>query len=540
MTRKSQHTPTTRILTRTLAAAAAATTAALLCLAPSAAAAPATTTTTATTTTSATTTQSALPLISIGIGGGDHSGGGSGNHHNGTLPDPGSGNGPVTPPGNGTVTPPGVGNGTATPPATAGQGGYSKFPSPFFGLSNNNSFIDLAISTIHASQRAAWEQGVTVQAVLEWQYPEWSTYDAPGPNSFKASSGRRAGRKSYPQDVVLWAMRSIVAQDSIGRLGAKVTGDESVTVGSSLDSASNLESVMIAAYSSGEITGASNALSPNGVYTPAASKAYNFIINTVPRGANGIISQRIAELQYWADMLYMGSPALAAYGLYAQDAAALQEAYTQIKLDLDVLLYPAGSGSKSGLMGHIRNEDGSWADPEVWVTGQGWTALGVLRVVAALGQSGTFPYPATTASNIADLLRWTGALLTNVHATFDASASLWYNYVDTPTTFHDISGSLALAAATYRLATIAPALVDRAQLANAEAVYERVVPHLQSNGQFGDGLQCVDALSFSTPGYTSVEALSFGVLLEAARRDFTRAKRGQTTALIRNLARVQL
>ncbi|CAD6887336.1 unnamed protein product [Tilletia controversa] len=422
-----------------------------------------------------------------------------------------------------------------------GQGG-TKVPGPIkvlptAKLVNNQTYVNLAIATIHASQRAAWEQGVTVQALLEWQYPDWTTYDAPGPSSFQAGSGgassNRHGRTDFPQDVVLQAMRSVVAQDSNGRLGAKVTGDENPAGGSSLDASSNLESVLLAAYASGQISGSANTLDTNAVFGKAAETQYTFMTQNVMRGAGGILSQRMDQLQYWADTFYMSQPALAAFGLYTRNADALEEAYTQVKLYLDKLLYPAESGSKTGLVGHIRNEDGSWADPAVWVTGQGWAALGMLRVVAALAQSGTLSD--STKSNIVDLLQWTSALLSSVHATFDSSASLWHNYVDDASTFHDISGSLALSAATYRLALLAPGLVNATSLSNAEAVYKRVIPHLNSFGQFGDGLQCVDALGFDKPGFTSVEALSFGILLEAARRDYGKAESGQKTALMRTI-----
>ncbi|KAE8236126.1 hypothetical protein A4X13_0g9257, partial [Tilletia indica] len=411
-------------------------------------------------------------------------------------------------------------------------------------LRANQTFVTMALAAIHASQRAAWEQGVTVQAILEWQYPDWSTFDAPGPSSFQAGSGgagNRHGRTDFPQDVVLQAMRSVVAQDSNGRLGAKVTGDEDASKGSSLDSASNLESVLIAAYASGEISGASNTLDTNAVFGKAASLQYNFMTKNIMRGAQGIISQRMDQLQYWADTFYMSQPALAAYGLYTRNVDALTQAYAQVRLYLGVLLYPEGSGSKTGLLGHIRNDDGSWADPAVWVTGQGWGALGMLRVAAALGQSeSSSSLSNPTKSNIVDLLHWTSDLLTAAHATFDSDASLWHNYVDDSSTFLDVSGSLALAAATYRLATLAPSLVTRTSLTNAEAVYRRVIPHLNSFGQFGDGLQCVDALGFSVPGYTSVESLSFGLLLESARRTYSKASNGQTTTLIRTIERLQL
>ncbi|CAD6884111.1 unnamed protein product [Tilletia laevis] len=412
-------------------------------------------------------------------------------------------------------------------------------------LGHNQTFIDVAIASIHASQRASWEQGVTVQALLEWQYPDWTTYDAPGPSSFQAGSGgassNRHGRTDFPEDVVLQAMRSIVAQDSNGRLGVKVTGDEKPTSGSALDAAANLESVLLAAYASGEISGPANTLDTNAVFGKAANLQYLSMTQRVKRGAGGIISQRMDRLQYWADTFYMSQPALAAFGLYTRNADVLDESYTQVKLYLNRLLYPAGSGSKTGLLGHIRNDDGSWVDPAVWVTGQGWGALGMLRVAAALGQSSSAETLSdSTKSKIVDLLRWTSNLLTASHAEFDSDASLWHNYVDVASTFYDVSGSLALAAATYRLATLAPSLVPAASIANAEAVYNRVIPNLGPYGQFGDGLKCVDALAFSKPGYTSVEALSFGILLEAARRDYAKAGSGETTALIQTIGGLEL
>ncbi|KAK0557671.1 hypothetical protein OC846_000238 [Tilletia horrida] len=413
----------------------------------------------------------------------------------------------------------------------ASLGNSSKIgATPPFGPrpNNNQSFVNLALSAIHASQRAAWEQGVTVQAILEWQYPDWSTFDAPGPQAFQ--KGSRGGRNGYPQDVVLQAFRSVVAQDVNGRLGARVTGDEDPNVGSALDCAANLESVLLAAYATGEITAPNNALDPNGVYGAAANLQYNYMTTKVMRGDTGIISQRTDQLQYWADTFYMMPPAIAAQGLYTDNADALNEAYTQVKLYLDVLLYPAGSGTKTGLLGHIRNDDGTWADPEVWITGQGWGALGILRVVAALGQS--TPLTSTTKSQMVDLLNWAGALLNSTHGLFDSSASLWHNYADNSTIFHDISGSLAVAAATYRLAVLQPKLVTPTQIQNAEAVYKRVIPNLENNGQFGNGLQCVNALSFATPGFTSVEALSFGILLESARRAYSSHK---VTALVKTI-----
>lgn len=220
----------------------------------------------------------------------------------------------------------------------------------------------------------------------------------------------------------------------------------------------------------------------------------------------------------------MGPPFLAYYGLLTANNTLLQSAYDQIRLYRDALRLPDGPGM--GLWAHIRNET-SWIDAGAWATGNGWVAAGMMRVLASLAQAKSGA--ANNMTNLkSDLVAWTAEILDSAYPFLDANTALFHNYINDTSTFLDASGSAAIAYATYRLASIAPSSSGPSHIPDAERIYASLQGTINHLGNYGGGVDVVDALRFTSEGSTSSESLSFLLLLEAARRDHTQ---GNVTGL---------
>lgn len=81
----------------------------------------------------------------------------------------------------------------------------------------------------------------------------------------------------------------------------------------------------------------------------------------------------------------MGPPFLAYYGAVTNNQTLLQLAFDNIRLFREVLLIDGPTGK---LWGHIYNEESaSWWDRGIWGTGNGWAALGIIRVQETIKKS---------------------------------------------------------------------------------------------------------------------------------------------------------
>lgn len=102
----------------------------------------------------------------------------------------------------------------------------------------------------------------------------------------------------------------------------------------------------------------------------------------------------------------MFPPFIAYYGALQGDSVLLKEAYTQISLYRDAL-----RDENSGLWRHIAL--GDWQDDNLWATGNGWAAAGIMRVLKTVNVSSL---ASTFASEQADLAGWADEILTGTWA----------------------------------------------------------------------------------------------------------------------------
>jgi len=183
-----------------------------------------------------------------------------------------------------------------------------------------------------ALQREAWEQGVAMQALLEW--------------------GDRDG-------VIRMAHGALLRIYDDGRLGM-VSDNHGVT-----DPAANGEGVLFAAKETGEAP-----------FKDGAERMLGYLLKTAPRTADGILHHIDHKPQVWIDSMYMAPPFLAVAGAPA-------EAVKQVEGLRRLLWDPSAE-----LFSHIW-DDGKKAFERraFWGVGNGWAAAGMTRVVQALPES---------------------------------------------------------------------------------------------------------------------------------------------------------
>jgi unsaturated rhamnogalacturonyl hydrolase len=181
-------------------------------------------------------------------------------------------------------------------------------------------------------QRATWEQGIAMQALLE------------------------SGEKDL---VILMARDAVLRQSKDGRLA--MLGEEFALS----DAASPGEAVLWAARETGdrELMG-------------GVDRLLDYIMNRAPRTKVGLIYHFSNLPQIWSDIIYMLPPFLAAAGKY-------DEAIRQIDGARSCLW---NSGKK--LLSHMWDcEKGEFVRKDFWGVGNGWSAAGITRVIRALPPS---------------------------------------------------------------------------------------------------------------------------------------------------------
>lgn len=235
-------------------------------------------------------------------------------------------------------------------------------------------------------QRATWEQGVAMQAMLE--------------------SGKEAL-------VILMAKDAVLRQSVDGRLA--MLGEEFALS----DAASPGEAVLWAARKTGD---------------PALMNGFNrmldYVMNKAPRTKEGIIYHFTNIPQVWSDINYMLPPFLAVAGKYG-------EAMCQIK-GVRQLLY----NTDKKMLSHMWDcEKKEFVRKDFWGVGNGWTAAGLTRVIRALPDSFKTEKE-YLVGYVVDLLD--GCL---AHMREDG---LFHNIVDNPDSFVETNLSQMLAYSIYR------------------------------------------------------------------------------------------
>lgn len=102
----------------------------------------------------------------------------------------------------------------------------------------------------------------------------------------------------------------------------------------------------------------------------------------------------------------MAPPFLAYYGALQSDLTLLQAAYTQCSLYRNTLRDEA-----TGLWRHVAL--GDWQDNNLWATGNGWAAAGMMRVLKTINSSSL---ATSLANEQTDLTGWVDEILSGAWA----------------------------------------------------------------------------------------------------------------------------
>jgi rhamnogalacturonyl hydrolase YesR len=197
---------------------------------------------------------------------------------------------------------------------------------------NKNTAIEKVKLAMLSMQRATWEQGVAMQAMLELGETEL---------------------------VILMAKDTVLRQSQDGRLA--MLGEEFALS----DACSPGEAVLWAAKKTGDQ-----------ILMTGFNKLLDYILNKAPRTKNGILYHFTNIPQIWSDINYMLPPFLAVAGKY-------DEAIKQID-GARACLWNADKK----LFSHMWDcEKQTFPRKDCWGVGNGWSAAGITRVISFLPDS---------------------------------------------------------------------------------------------------------------------------------------------------------
>ncbi|KAJ3867658.1 Six-hairpin glycosidase [Lentinula novae-zelandiae] len=388
----------------------------------------------------------------------------------------------------------------------------------------DSSVIEQVRSNLIAIASQSWELGTAAEALTELDWPALSVFNAsafPPPHVLNSANNA--------SDVLKIANDTVSAKpnDSL----ALVANDGAVG-----DPASIGVAVLLANWTD----------SSNTSYAIAAGEQLDYLLNVAPRTDSGAISQRNDEVQLWADFIYMAPPFIAYYGaLQAGDNESylLQTAYEQISLYRDVLR------DDDGLWRHVAL--GSWedttyvfepfrsmnvsksttvtgqpvpipvhsiiyADTHDFISGNGWAAAGMLRVLETLNHSSM---ATDFADQTANLTQWIQEILSSSWQ-YQLENGTLLNTIDDSNSFADSSGTALLASVTYRMAVFTN---DTSLIPNADKAFQLVESNIDGDGWLRD---TVDPETFDSPSAAdsaSPEGQAFVLLLQAAYSDYAEA-----------------
>jgi unsaturated rhamnogalacturonyl hydrolase len=249
-----------------------------------------------------------------------------------------------------------------------------------------NKIVEKVMLAMLSMQRATWEQGVAMQAMLELGKTEL---------------------------VILMAKDAVLRQAPDGRLA--MLGEEFALS----DAASPGEAVLFAAEKTGD------AVLMNGF-----NKMVDYIMDKAPRTRDGIIYHFTNIQQVWSDINYMLPPFLAAAGKY-------DEAVKQIDGVFKCLWNP-----DKKLLSHMWDfQKNDFARKDYWGVGNGWSAAGLTRVIKALPPS-MMNEKKKLAGYVIDIIN--GCLA------FIREDGLFHNIVDNPKSFVETNLAQMLAYSIYK------------------------------------------------------------------------------------------
>lgn len=263
---------------------------------------------------------------------------------------------------------------------------FSKSREKNQNLFKDKSTLEKVKLAMLSMQRATWEQGVAMQAMLE------------------------SGEEEL---VILMAKDAVLRQSPDGRLA--MLGEEFALS----DACSPGEAVLWAAQKTGDET------LMNGF-----NKLLDYILNKAPRNKEGIIYHFTNIPQIWSDFNYMLPPFLAVAKKY-------EEAVKQIEGTFSYLWNP-----DKKLLSHMWDcEKNEFARKECWGVGNGWSAAGLTRVINML--------PNSMMKEKNKLINYVKDIIDGCLAHIREDG-LFHNIVDDPNSFIETNLSQMLAYTIYR------------------------------------------------------------------------------------------
>lgn len=347
-----------------------------------------------------------------------------------------------------------------------------------------------------------WENGTRAQALLEYEYPEFSVYPTQGSITLPAEAAT-----SIPPELIT------IAENALANRPTSYANNASSSLVPSDGSAADPASLGIAVLLANSSQGPGTATFSGTTFGAAAASELQYLLTVVPRSSAGAISHRAEQVQLWADSVYMVPPFLAYYGLITSNQTLLQAAYDQCRLYRDAL-----QDTSTKLWRHIALGTGT-SDDGLWATGNAWAAAGMLRVLATIKLS---QQASAMSSQTSDLASWVGEIV-GASSQRAAKDGLLHNYIDNSSSFEDTAGSALMASAALRLSTLG---LNSDYVTFGEQIHSTIAArYLNSSGYLTNA---VDPINWSEQGTESPEGQAFVVLMQAAYDEY-RAKGGSDT-----------
>ncbi|WVO19538.1 uncharacterized protein IAS62_000826 [Cryptococcus decagattii] len=328
----------------------------------------------------------------------------------------------------------------------------------------------------------SWENGTKAQAILESKYPSYSVFASsspiPLPDKFDENDIK---------DVVGVAEVTMSNRPPTNTSAAAYGGSTLLEDDAAGDPASLGVTILLANASTGNAQ-------VNGVsYGDAAREELNYLLYDVPKTSAGAISHRADQVQLWSDSVYMVPPFLAYYGALDNNQTLLRQAYQQ-----------CGNGT---------------SDTNLWATGNGWAAAGMLRVWATINWSS---FSDQLNSEMSDLESWVREIL-DASKPYITSNGIFYNYINNTSSFEDASSAALMSHVGLRLSTLG---ITNDYVDMALSLLSAASSYVNSTGYL---TQVVNPLDFSEQGEESPEGQSFLVMAYAAHKDWNNAGRAGHT-----------
>jgi rhamnogalacturonyl hydrolase YesR len=358
-------------------------------------------------------------------------------------------------------------------------------------------------SAMISASRGSWEIGTAAQAILEYHAQALTPFSSahsmsPGPPPIAVPDYiRTSSAQIYDNrpsaSTCLWGKGKVLwPEGAVGDLGSLVP------------------ILIVACHAEAHAGNRERAAQ----YADAAEKQVDYLLHDAPRAADGTMSHRAEQVQFWADFVYMTPPAVALWGLHQSSTDASREllawSYRQCGLQRQVFLDPA-----TGLWKHILGGTEGRTDPGCWSTSNAWAAAGMLRVLVTIRRSPFAEEPAMQ-DHVADLLAWVTEIMSAVAARATNSGMV-RNYVDQLTAFEESCGTALLAATGFRLAQLR---LTEEYLPFAQKARKAIIGHIRESDGVLQAVSDIEDEHIDGGRSLSAEGQAFVLILEAAWRDW--------------------